>query len=356
MEEVKQRSVLWKLKNKFSGFSLNILVLLLVSLVLMSGCVSEKDRPEIVEQKIEESLPESDLTENTTVGKEVKAQIENIESTKKALTSLPCSDFECYMYCSQNSQICLDYCQSSPSDSTCQSMKSMLDSFGGGGVETSSGSPEIQKFIKHDFIELDKIQRISKYRSGYGHDYSTPSSETCRSMKHYYWAKGGMPGGSHTPAWTSIKYFAPVDGKISFLRTGTDSNGETEYYFTIIPNEHPSYKLNFFHVNLLPAFRKGGSVTEGQHIGHLSDEYVHGEIAVQAGNSLVSFFEIITDELFEEYKQKGAQSRDDFVIAKEERNEKLLKCDPNTEEGRFFGGSIDGLKDSTGLASWFELK
>jgi hypothetical protein len=43
----------------------------------------------------------------------------------------------------------------------------------------------IPKFVGRDFTQLSKIDKISKFRSGEGHDYSD-GSETCRSMKHYY--------------------------------------------------------------------------------------------------------------------------------------------------------------------------
>lgn len=41
------------------------------------------------------------------------------------------------------------------------------------------------KFITTDYIELDKIDRVSKFRSGIGHDYRD-DAESCRSMKHYF--------------------------------------------------------------------------------------------------------------------------------------------------------------------------
>ena len=43
----------------------------------------------------------------------------------------------------------------------------------------------IPQFAGVDYIELAKISRISKFRSGIGHDYSD-DFEQCRSMKHYY--------------------------------------------------------------------------------------------------------------------------------------------------------------------------
>lgn len=42
----------------------------------------------------------------------------------------------------------------------------------------------IPRFVQTDYIELAKIDRISRFRSGEGHDYSD-NFESCRSMKHY---------------------------------------------------------------------------------------------------------------------------------------------------------------------------
>ena len=46
----------------------------------------------------------------------------------------------------------------------------------------------LPKFIQADFIELDKIESISLFRSGVGHDSTENPSigETCRSKKHYF--------------------------------------------------------------------------------------------------------------------------------------------------------------------------
>ena len=43
---------------------------------------------------------------------------------------------------------------------------------------------EIPQFVTHDYIDLDKITYITKFRSGSGHDYSD-DYESCRNMKHY---------------------------------------------------------------------------------------------------------------------------------------------------------------------------
>ena len=48
--------------------------------------------------------------------------------------------------------------------------------------DLSKGIPQI---IDNDWINLDKIAQISKFRSGAGHDYSD-DFERNRSMKHYF--------------------------------------------------------------------------------------------------------------------------------------------------------------------------
>ena len=49
----------------------------------------------------------------------------------------------------------------------------------------------IPKFVTSDHIELSKIEKISKFRSGIGHDFSD-NFESCRSMKHYYCPYGNV--------------------------------------------------------------------------------------------------------------------------------------------------------------------
>src|SRR5437868_305990 len=44
---------------------------------------------------------------------------------------------------------------------------------------------KVPKIVTANFIDLDRVYAISRYRSGAGHDYSV-NGETCRSMKHYF--------------------------------------------------------------------------------------------------------------------------------------------------------------------------
>ncbi len=308
---------------------------LVAALVFISGCTAQQN------DKDDEAATQDAAMEEPVVDRAAENAEEETEAEEN-----PEEDPEEEM----ESIMGFDYSEATPSTGK------------GTGTEASTAAAQ---FIDTNFIDLDRIDKISKFRGGYAHDYSEGSPEDCRSMKHYFWAKGGEPGSSHSPPWVTVKYYSPVDGRISFLRTGIDSDGETEYYFTIIPVEQSSYYLNFFHVNLLPEFRKSGSVKEGQHIGYIADEYAHAEIAVQKGGlgaAPISFFDIVTDDLFEEYKKRGVPSRDSFIISKEARDSESLECDQNTEDKRFIGRK--GISESlerfrawqSGRDNWVDLK
>ncbi|MBS3068283.1 hypothetical protein J4450_06260 [Candidatus Micrarchaeota archaeon] len=234
----------------------------------------------------------------------------------------------------------------------------MSDFFNTPKFDLSKNAPP--KFVKNNFIELDRIAKISKFRSGYGHDYSLGTGEKCRSMKHYFWPKGGEPGKPHDSSWTSIKYYSPVDGVIKNVEYTETTYGK-EAKFSIQSSEQPAFRFIFFHVNLLSSFKEGSKVSAGQHIGTIADENSHGEIAVEvvttSGRGLVSFFDVMDDSLFENYKKKGIKIRSDSIISKEQRDAKPLVCDYSTPDGRFTGAS--GVSDfrtwQTDSDNWFEL-
>ena len=202
-------------------------------------------------------------------------------------------------------------------------------------INVTQGYP---KFVKHNFIELDKIDRISKLRSGYGHDFSFRTSEECRSMKHYYWAKGGYPQANHNPKWMSIKYFAPVDGTIYDIQYSEHEYGK-EAQFILSSDKQPSFRFYFFHVKLLETITENSKVKAGQQIGTIGHEEAHGEIAVTAetteGHDLISFLQIVDDNIFTEYQKRGLQNREDIIITREERDANPLECDYSTEAGYF---------------------
>src|SRR3990167_4326765 len=101
----------------------------------------------------------------------------------------------------------------------------------------------LPKIIQADWIDLNRISHISRFRSGSGHDFSG-NGETCRSMKHYFNAKRtkeeemlvnenkGFP-----PAFSlerAIPIYSPVDGVIVAIKEDRSGLGKQVY---IRPNK-----------------------------------------------------------------------------------------------------------------------
>lgn len=194
------------------------------------------------------------------------------------------------------------------------------------------------KFIQADFIELDNIFSISKFRSGAGHDFSGSSGETCRSMKHYFnvqqsetlWRQ--MEAYSQTgifpdpdPA-TAIKIFSPVDGKITAIKSEQRPIGQQIW---IKPSSHPQVTIRLFHIYPLPNVTKGMKVRAGEQIGTIG-AYQNTDIAVQTGIGwnvhFYSYFSVMPDTIFSTYQARGVKERSDLLISKEYRDAHPLEC------------------------------
>jgi len=209
---------------------------------------------------------------------------------------------------------------------------------------SDSDEPEINNgedtneahFVKHDYIELDKIANISRFRSGEGHDYPD-TYEKCSSMKHYYRPKNDVDA-------SAIKIFSPVDGEI-FI-TFDEEVGGTQVY--IKSDLKPDHYFAIFHINLKDGIEKGVKVKAGEQIGtHIGDQ-TWSDIAVMTGNPpedfhLISYFDVISDDLFANYKARGVESRESLIITKEQRAADPLNCNEEDKEDEKFGnpGTIE---------------
>ena len=117
--------------------------------------------------------------------------------------------------------------------------------------------------------------------------------------------------------------------------------GEEENQFIIESKEHPEIAISFFHVITKPEIKRGYAVKEGDYLGTISQGN-SGEIAVSTNfnkpqeEQLISFFNIISDKVFAEYKARGITNRSELIITKEERDSNPLICN-KTEPHRFIG-------------------
>jgi len=181
----------------------------------------------------------------------------------------------------------------------------------------------IPQFVNDNFIEVNKISRISKFRSSAGHDYSD-SYEQCRSMKHYF-----QPG---VADWTTVKIYSPVSGTIKKL-----DNEWAGTQIHIVSDEYPAFKFIIFHVNLSGNPEVGDKVTAGEQIGTHSSQETMSDIAVEVQTTftkrtLISYFEVLTDYAFLPYSERGVSVRGDFIISKADRDAHPLRCNGETFE------------------------
>jgi hypothetical protein len=180
----------------------------------------------------------------------------------------------------------------------------------------------LPRFVEVDYVELPKIASISKFRSAVGHDYSD-GFESCRSMKHYF-----KPGEDVT--WSGVRLFSPVAGVIVAI--------EQEWAGTKIEiesTEFPAITFTIFHVKPRQGLHQGEKVAAAQALGSHIGEQTYSDIAVRVntsrGRKLISYFQVMADPLFAQYRARGLASRDLVIIPKERRDTDPLTC----REGQF---------------------
>lgn len=180
---------------------------------------------------------------------------------------------------------------------------------------------EVPKFVKLNYIELDKIHKISKFRSSAGHDYSD-SFEGCSSMKHYFVPYDSLD-------WNQIRIISPVAGTVSRL-----DEEWAGMQVQIRSSENPAYVFIIFHIDLEKTLTVGEKISEGQLLGTQIGSQTYSDIAVGVnttrGHKLVSYFDVMTDSLFASYQARGLNARSDVIISKEDREADPLSCDGET--------------------------
>ncbi|MGB8658157.1 MAG: hypothetical protein WCE90_10300 [Candidatus Zixiibacteriota bacterium] len=193
----------------------------------------------------------------------------------------------------------------------------------------------IPKFAAADYIEIQKIHRISKFRSSVGHSY-WDDFESCRSLKHYFEPRGEVD-------WSTIKIFSPVKGTVSKL---TEEWAGTQVQ--IRSTQYPAFYFIIFHINLANPLKVGDAIDAGQQLGTHIGPQTMSDIAVgvntPGGWKLVSYFSVMTDSVFQRYQLWGVSSRDTMIISKQARDADTLVCDGET------------ITNSGSLENWITLR
>jgi hypothetical protein len=182
----------------------------------------------------------------------------------------------------------------------------------------------IPRLVGADCIELRKIDKISRLRSGEGHDYSD-DFESCRSMKHYYYPRTGVER-------SSVVLFSPVTGTV--IGATDEWEDPTLWKGRTIGIQvagYPAFDVVVFHIDLATPLEVGDSVVAGQVLG--TSEKASGTVTDVAlgvhtplGYRLLSIFAAMPDRIFAAYRARGIDSREDLVITREERDAQPLTC------------------------------
>jgi len=140
-------------------------------------------------------------------------------------------------------------------------------------------------------------------------------------MKHVYYPieiNGSVDG-------STVQLFSPVSGTVS--KIGEINVDEVQVQ--IKSEEYPAFYSIIFHVNLTNPLNVGDLVTAGQQLGTQAHTGSDIAVGVNTGNGwkLVSYFDVMTDSLFQNYQARGLNSRDDAIISKEARDADPLTCD-----------------------------
>lgn len=177
------------------------------------------------------------------------------------------------------------------------------------------GPPHV---LPANYIDLSKIERLSRFRSTVGHSY-TDGSETCRSMKHYYQPKLSLD-------WQMVDIYAPASGNV----VGIAPDGAFGHRIRIRPRDLPILDIQIFHVNLDSGMVRDRWVEAGQHLGRHASSGTMSDIAMsigpKEGGTLISYFDAMTDGLFAEYQARGIASRDAAIITEAERDADPVPC------------------------------
>lgn len=190
-----------------------------------------------------------------------------------------------------------------------------------------------EQFINQDYIDLSKINTISRFRSGEGHDY-TMGYETCRSMKHYYEFIEGEGKASN------IAMYAPFSGTIlgmDAIDTETPDDHTKNRSLYIQSTDYPHVVFKLHHMDILDSeLQIGSMVTKGQQLGYTAEFHngsatVSSDISVRVytdtGVRLYSVFEFMTPELLANYTDRGIGNIENMILTEEQADAAAYTCE-----------------------------
>ena len=171
-------------------------------------------------------------------------------------------------------------------------------------------------FITHNYIDLHNIEKISRFRSAAGHDYTFGKGEKCSSMKHYF-----------VPTIEQPNIYSPAEGTV--IRIRDEWAGQQ---ITIEPDNNPEYNIVIFHVVSLPDLLNK-KVKSGEYLGHHIGTQTWSDIAIFYQDRVISYFEVLNENVIAEFLQHNIDPHN-MIISREQRNQfPLTPCIPGGDFG-----------------------
>jgi hypothetical protein len=153
-------------------------------------------------------------------------------------------------------------------------------------------------------------------------------------MKHYF---------SMDTTWEpttnySCNVYAPVDGKITRKRKENNDDG---YQIWIKSEQYPAFIFKIFHVNNTDHIKDGDKINAGRELGTTYGPEIAIQVRTPQGIRFISYFDVISDQVFSKYKEKGINNREELIISKEERDVNPIECNgdetfPGQYESRYY--------------------
>ena len=214
--------------------------------------------------------------------------------------------------------------------------------------------------ITANFVNLDKVEKISRFRSCTGHVVVPQNEkESKRNMKHYLWEKEENRGADKV-----VEIYAPFDGYITLIFSLNDNEQELwisprRMFANIPPVGMWSFSVE--HIKVKDGLKTGDRVKAGELVGftgfldgYYSFDAIYGKIGLPPKKidnwlspfaDLDSVFNHMSDEVFAQFQQKGVVSKKQVIISKEERDQN--PCD--------YRGERPELMEVNSDNSWVEL-
>lgn len=167
-----------------------------------------------------------------------------------------------------------------------------------------------QPYLTSLHVELDKIKKISRYRSAAGHNFIDYSGESCVNLKHYFhtYSEGSIT--PTTPLPSSLKYYAPANGTIVNITQTRVSEDPTDYEVDIRLSANENVIVRIFHITPKSGLSVGDVVSSGEEIATAPSAHLDsGDFAVYVlttqGYRHLSMFEIMSPSVLQAYIDKG---------------------------------------------------